>query len=561
MKEGTKALLISFIFLIIGILLYLYVNPSISPQVDFNFNKVELTINGEQVIEKLYFDTNKEYHTLYRNFESELKDQKIPQSNTIFIKEVDCVAGTPYYRTNWGCHNNNPLEPGDCLPYTELNEYGCTFGNVYGFERNTNYWISSLYYLQQENLIKIKENYYIKFVAYAKNNHYELIRDKSLTINDNAITKKKYSPKEKVIIYLPYEGDKEGYNIITQKRFKFDSSGILDKAGVLFWLIPGLAFFLVWFCFGKEHKEGDIPKELSMYPNKRKAWQVAAFFNPPFGKSKEIFPTFLAELYDKKTIDIKIINKKAYFKINESNLKGLDAIENKFISFLRKIEKLGKEKEGYFELDSSKLDLSKRISLSKNYQSLSSKIKKDEKEYFEKNKATSIFTLIVMLSLFIIQPLYAMIGPSLTPTMIIFSISSVIIFSIISYRSTLMSKYKKEYYLEYQKWNSFKNFLENSDSMKLHGHKGTIIWGRFLVYATALGVAKKVLKELKNENLITKEQYGAYNTINSPTILSMSLTTMGSNRISTSHGSSSFGGGSFGGSGGGGIGGGGGGGR
>ena len=38
--------------------------------------------------------------------------------------------------------------------------------------------------------------------------------------------------------------------------------------------------------------------------------------------------------------------------------------------------------------------------------------------------------------------------------------------------------------------------------MKLHGHKGTIIWGEILVYATALGAAKKVLKDLKQQILL-----------------------------------------------------------
>jgi uncharacterized membrane protein len=56
--------------------------------------------------------------------------------------------------------------------------------------------------------------------------------------------------------------------------------------------------------------------------------------------------------------------------------------------------------------------------------------------------------------------------------------------------------------------------------MKLHGHKGTIVWGEFLVYATALGVADKVLKEMKDQKIITENQYNSYVIISSPNTLS-----------------------------------------
>lgn len=54
--------------------------------------------------------------------------------------------------------------------------------------------------------------------------------------------------------------------------------------------------------------------------------------------------------------------------------------------------------------------------------------------------------------------------------------------------------------------------------MKAHGYKGTIIWSEILLYATALGVAKKVLKQLKKENIIDDKQYRAYIFATSPSI-------------------------------------------
>jgi uncharacterized membrane protein len=98
--------------------------------------------------------------------------------------------------------------------------------------------------------------------------------------------------------------------------------------------------------------------------------------------------------------------------------------------------------------------------------------------------------------------------------------------------------------------------------MKSHGYKGTIIWGKFIVYAAALGVADKVLEELKKENLITEKEYSHYNFVNLPSPISSSIGTFYFGRSNGFGGGlGGGGGGSFGGGGGGGIGGGGGGGR
>lgn len=50
---------------------------------------------------------------------------------------------------------------------------------------------------------------------------------------------------------------------------------------------------------------------------------------------------------------------------------------------------------------------------------------------------------------------------------------------------------------EFDKWIAFKNFLKDFSNLKDYGPKSIIIWEKYLIYGTILGVAKTVLKALK----------------------------------------------------------------
>lgn len=50
---------------------------------------------------------------------------------------------------------------------------------------------------------------------------------------------------------------------------------------------------------------------------------------------------------------------------------------------------------------------------------------------------------------------------------------------------------------EFDKWMAFKRFLNDFSNLKEYGPKSIVLWEKYLIYATVLGVAKKVLKVLK----------------------------------------------------------------
>ena len=126
-----------------------------------------------------------------------------------------------------------------------------------------------------------------------------------------------------------------------------------------------------------------------------------------------------------------------------------------------------------------------------------------------------------------------------------FIITIFIIIGAVTYRSSLFFRFKDDYYPEYQQWQGFKKYLSTLDSMKRSPPQGVILWEKYLVYATALGIGKKVLQTLKDLKIIDKNTYDNFCIIYMP----------------SSFGATNASSGGAGGMGGGGVGGGGGGGR
>ncbi len=568
MKERNLAILITLILIIMGLFIGLITSFLVlfitSGNIDtsyneFNFYKSELDINGTYIKETLYYQTDKPYHTLFRNFQSKITAKNSFVKNSISIDSVECQEGSAYFRISNNCYQKPDFtKPMDCPLYTEDNEYGCTFGNNYGFEQGKEYQISSEFTLAPDNLFKINGKYYIKFIAYGRNNHKPLTLNDNLVIKGDAIYTNEYISKEYVIIYIPYNSDIKGFNIIEKPDFEYDSTInkksnpvilILITLGIIIMhLLPAVLFLSSWYFFGKELTEGDVPEQLSTYPTNRKPWEVAVFFNPPFGKiDRNFFSTMLFDFYRRKIIDLKL--KKGFFqeqlmiKINKKE-EALDYIEKEFLKILSAIKDYCPEKyiEGeYFNLNKSAGSYTTQSNLRTIYLDFQKSLDYESKKYLEK-KGTIFFIVSMIVLGFVSFPL-------ILPGLFFLCMTSIIIVAIIASTSSLLIKYKGEFYNEYLKWQSFKKWLKGSPSMKETGHKGVVLWEEYLVYATALGVSKQVLKELKNEGLIDDKKYNFYTGVN-----------LASTSFAVSSGSGGHGGG-FGGAGGGGVGGGGGGGR
>jgi len=550
MKEGNVILMLILIFAVAGLFVFFISAHNFV----FNFYKSDVNANGKTITEKLYFNTDKPYHTLYRNFASHIYSSPVQEKNFIEIKNVTCSAGVSYMKDYYGrCILFNGES--SCPAYTEPNEYGCSFGNSLGFSSNKEYWIQATYELHPENLFTIDGKNYIKVVIYSAENHNKLDSGNFFTPAD-FVRNNKYSYSEDVIVYVPYSGNDA--NIVPQKSFEFDKNNSQSFFFLVFTLLPAIIIFLSWYFLGREKTFVDVPPELSYYPNERKAWEVAAYFNPPFSKiDKNFFSAMLIDFFHRKIIDLKSEEKDVWMKLTLTNQK-LDKIEQQFLDILRKLYE--KDTTGYAFwkktlVKNGWVDLKNALSANKYsnqaaFVILEKDIKKWGKTYIDTKGETVVSVMAAVLfffGMFFLGVLAFILGVAtfyLIPLYIIF----MLVISIVSSRTTLFIKFKDSYYAEYQHWKAFKKYLSNSFSIKNNPYKGVVIWDKFLVYGTALGVSEKVIRELKNQGILTDRYYGIYMGVyySSPGFM-------------TSSGMAGSGG--FGGAGGGGIGGGGGGGR
>lgn len=120
----------------------------------------------------------------------------------------------------------------------------------------------------------------------------------------------------------------------------------------------------------------------------------------------------------------------------------------------------------------------------------------NEKAGMGKITTKMIIPSIILIGMILINAMYMNYGDILAITCI--TIFACIIENVaLGYKLNELKK-RTEKGTEHEKmWKAFKNFLLDFSKLDEKDHKAIVIWEHYLVYATGLGVAKQVLKELK----------------------------------------------------------------
>jgi len=508
MNEKLKIAIVCFIVFVISLSIFcvsLFYTR-------FNFYQTELRVDGVNVKETLHYNPNKDYHTLFRNFESPVtvsESLNYYLSEYVQIRNVVCNNGRAYFREIQGlCYSFEnekvDLNPISCLGYTEANEYGCGFGYELGFKTGEDYSISAEYILHPSTIFDISGGYYVKFVAYSSNNHGYLVKNKNLNIEGDVKYKNRYFVNNDVIIYIPYNGDITNKRVEKLDDFKYDNSFYLY---ILILILPTLFSFLIWYYFGKENIDVDMPESLSYYPSERKAWEVAAFFSPPFNKiDKNFHSSMMLDFYHRKVIDIevekKFLGSKLWVKIIKRDKTSLDEVENKFLSILEDIEKNAKNfDEGYFDIIKTSKSFFYRTELAKKFSDFQKEIGKIGKNYVS-NAGLNLFTFLLFAFVFLYFFVFGNLMPIWFTFIFIFANVAMLMLSF----GGLFTKHKGEYYKEYVHWQSFKKYLEAAPSIKSGDYKAVKLWDKYMVYALALGISDRAIEQLRNKGLIDDKE-------------------------------------------------------
>jgi uncharacterized membrane protein len=493
MDERKEVVIVCLALLALGVIFFFI---SILYSFGFNFNKAELNIQGNLVNEKLYYHTDKQYHTLFRNFktptiiESSESSSVSSEDGFILVDSVSCKEGTPYAKNSFGsfCYIFPEKVTHEDCPYTEPNEYGCTFGNVYGFNKGEDYWIQSSFILSPKTLFKMNGKYYIKFVAYSAGRHKLLISGSNFLVDEDIVSKRYYLPKEDVILYIQYPSENiSKYNVVPVSKLDFGNVSIL--LFILVFSSPAVLFFILWLIFGKENLRTNFPSQMSFYPRERKGWEVAAYFNPPFSTiDKNLFAAIILDFYRRKIIDTKMVGKEVYIRIVNPSNPSIDSIERLFVNLIEMlyIHCPQKYKDGeYFNLKKSANGFWVRTLIRSSVPQIQRDIKKEGEKYLSQIVFVPLGILFFLI-FFISMPLI-----SLSPAVFVFFFISYFLIMLISSRSSLLIRFKGEYYREYEHWQSWRNYIKSSPTLTTIEHKGVILWEQHLVYASALRGCKK----------------------------------------------------------------------
>lgn len=507
MNKNFAWFIVVSIFFLFGCLIYSAVFVDTSSSFDsfnkniFSFYRSEISINGDVITENLYFTPDTSYHTLFRNFASRIS---LDNSSEIIILNVSCSSGQAYFTDYPDTYLfADKIILSKDIPYTEENEYGCTFGNELGFQKGKNYSISAEYKLNPKNIVVRDNQKYIKFVVYSAKKHNQInIRENFILSGNYSLDKTSFSSSEDVVIYVPVSNDST-IPVFTQT--KDDSSKLL----LLFLcFIPAIFFSLVWF-FSREKSPSIGLNYSSTYPKDRPAWQVASGFVAPFNPlGPNVFSSLFLELFNKKAIDIQIREKKPFVLLKSSS--KLDEVESIFYNILEKLKENSKvvDSSGYFSLEQKFSFVSPIKDL---VILLRKKVESFRKEVQSKTLsvlAFSFFFIYIILSIICLAK-----NENFSEMLFLsffFSIFISIILIVFILASGIAVVFKDDFYTEYTHWKAFRKFLVSSDSIKNANERATILWEKYLVYAAALSVPRKIIEHWKDKGYVSSQAYNSY---------------------------------------------------
>ncbi|MCQ2972012.1 MAG: DUF2207 domain-containing protein [archaeon] len=168
-----------------------------------------------------------------------------------------------------------------------------------------------------------------------------------------------------------------------------------------------------------------------------------------------------------------------------------------------------------------------------------------------KMKIYNVIAIIVAIIL-IVYCLYFSVVPAKFTVFILALLFAIINVALLFLPNRVGGRWTVEGYTKYKQWSNFKKYLTDFSLIKEHPPESIAVWNQYLVYATALGEAKAVLKamekfipdEFNYNDLYYYHNFGGYY------LMSHAIRTAHSNANSSNGGFGGIGGGSGGGGGG-----------
>ena len=266
-----------------------------------------------------------------------------------------------------------------------------------------------------------------------------------------------------------------------------------------------IGLYMIWNRVGKE-KDYVVPRTLSVIPNKdRAAWVVNLVFKSDAADFDEDgFYATLLDLHIKEKIRISTEETEATIEILDDQ--GLDRYEDRVMDFLSSIavndvvtpQNMNEmaERGKSNSVDASRLGLI-QAKYSKLTTSTDKKVAKEftvnGKKELVKPAALCLMSSLILAGAFTVSPnanwvFFKALVYSLIPLL------QVIIAAL--FPTTLFGYWKDDNLREKLQWDAFKAHLSDFSQLDRYGPEDINMWGRWLVYGTALGVGDKVAEAM-----------------------------------------------------------------
>ncbi len=279
---------------------------------------------------------------------------------------------------------------------------------------------------------------------------------------------------------------------------------------------------VVRYVFTGTEKRFTVPEYLSYIPNpSRKPWHVNLLFHKDVVKMDEnAFYATILDLAKRGVIEIREVGKDdVVVEVKEvGTAEDLDVYERRVLEFLREY---GEGRVFSFKKFSEmvKKDAESSVVRARHHFSKLTSLTRTPREaytyvmqFIEPRKPLPVYVMVALLLVVALTVVLIPRGPEyhiypmgVTAFSILLLVEAAVSYTIPSY---VFGRWKEDYYREKLEWGAFRNLLKDLAKLGKYAPQDLVIWRDWLVYATALGVADKVVEAMEKLNVpVPKEAY------------------------------------------------------
>jgi hypothetical protein len=506
-----------------------------------------------QVSETFQVSVKDEYQVLYRSFaeQSCLKEEDflLPEAfrtrNSCIMKvtSVSCARGTPYVNTQYKSSVQGYSSEGDPFDPLTGNPLNVPLSLKSKFKTNEAGCFLLAGYQGQEETITVV--YDVPLAHVQKNGYQHILFSEDhfpirhLTVQGlEGSSSASYLPKDKQLSI----DVRSGASMMVGLKLS-----VLVLLSAIFALIP----FFIWKLWGTEKKGVMVPEYLHTPPEKGlDPWKVDVLTNGTGKLSKEGMASLLLELQTAGALKVVeeggMLSKQFLFIVSKGYEKAKVSPKAKALAAELLNYKVSEDAK-FVSCRIPKMFAFKYTAFLKKYYE-----EGDVKEFGKQVQDRTGYVLLMAfktICLFVV--IFGLQFGMFQNVVALIALIAALVLLVGFIPNSVFGRFKDDNYRRYQEWLAFKKMLEDYAQIKQYLKEDYQMWKEWLLYATALGSAEKLLASMKELGILSAAQYEEMNGFHRVS-MAYALTSFQTAHPRGSGGGGIGGGGGFGGGGGGG---------